>query len=210
MRIIANPHDSTCTKRWLWEQGVAICTEFCRLNSLKVPTFHDTMHPAPMNRWQMRGLYLDEHIWVDLKRAVLPVKVPGYSWSFTGAPADLTPAGVLAHETGHHAWSSDPVRWRHRYGILIGDPGFTERAVSGYGPIVEEDFAEACRLFILNPELLAKLCPRRYEVIYELLQPVHRESWTVILRHAHAKYLIAIQNRIDKVWKSAGSLKGAM
>lgn len=41
-------------------------------------------------------------IQLNLSSCRTPIGVPGFSWSYTGYKADLTPAGVLSHEVGHY------------------------------------------------------------------------------------------------------------
>lgn len=83
----------------------------------------------------------------------------GYAmkWSFPGYVIDRTPVGVLSHEIGHHC---DFV-----LGVPSKDMPKKGRKVSGYEPNSMEMWAESMRLFILNPDLLSRYSPERYEYI---------------------------------------------
>jgi len=65
--------------------------------------------------------------------------------------------------------------------------------VSSYEPNPSEAFAEAMKLFILNPDLLRAGRPLRYRFVTEVLsfRPVHDLSWREVLRHAHPKFFTA-------------------
>lgn len=109
-------------------------------------------------------------------------KNPGFSWSFPGWKADLTPIGVVTHEAGHHVYDT------------IGRPTLTgwskEPRVSTYEPNSNERFAEAVKLFMTNPDLLRVGRPTRYEFLSRYLTPVVEGGWWDILRTrgAHDKY----------------------
>ncbi len=82
------------------------------------------------------------------------------------AQEDLTPTGVLAHELGHQfEWA---LRRTGNAGKAVVEKFFALKrttAVSAYGRTKEqEDWAEAYRLFVLNPPLLKRLSPDRYKL----------------------------------------------
>jgi hypothetical protein len=160
----------------------------------------DTKKPPGKNPWHDNGFYWFGTLFVNLRKSRTPVKVPGFSWSYTGFKADLTAPGILAHETGHHVHfhmdkKHSPREFLEKIKLIAGG----ETAVSGYEPNVFEVFAEAMRLFILNPELLKAGRPKRYELITALgLKPLHAAPWQDVLKNAHPKLVKATENWIKK------------
>ena len=81
---------------------------------------------------------------------------------------DLTPTGVLAHEIGHQfMWAME----RHGGDELMGEfyALKAKTSISGYGKTNGiEDFAETYRLWLLNPPLLRRLDPRRFDLLVRM------------------------------------------
>ena len=132
---------------------------------------------------------------INLAKCSVPVKTPGHSWSFTGYKADMTPAGVLAHEIGHYTdflfkWISRKREWKS---ILK-----KEKKVSSYEPNAQEAFAESMKVFILNSDLLKTGRPLRYNFIRNIvnIQPVIESPWKEVLKNAHPKIISAASNWI--------------
>jgi hypothetical protein len=154
--------------------------------------------------WTGRGFYDSgtRQIYVNLKASLPPVKTPGFSWSFTGYKADLTAPGVLAHEVGHHVQNMLELGRVGRVEIvrLMNDVRKHEPQVSSYEPNIDESFAEAMKLFILNPELLRVGRPKRWSVLTNVLglKPLHDEDWRCILQHAHVRLIAAAENWIAR------------
>lgn len=163
----------------------------------------ESRKPPGQNPWHDNGWYWQGTLFVNLKRSRYPVKNPGFAWSFTGFKADLTAPGILAHETGHHIHHEidKKIDYKHRRIMLDCLRGLAkaEAAVSGYEPNPYEVMAEACRLFILNPVLLAEGRPKRYAFLIGLgLKPLHNVPWRDVLKHAHPRLVKAAENWILK------------
>lgn len=153
------------------------------------------------NRWRDNGWYKFDtrEMFVNLKRSRVPVKVPGFQWSFTGFKADLTAPGILAHETGHHVHNLLNPRFGAQNVIaMIRKCAANEPRVSSYEPNAHETFAEAMRLFILNPELLREGRPIRWAMLTgDLnLKPLHAAPWRDVLVHAHPRLIAAAEKWI--------------
>lgn len=83
-------------------------------------------------------------------------------WSKPGNKADVTTFGVMAHEAGHHIdykVLGGKAEGHNRWGRFGNHKSITSYAKT----CVHEQIAEAARLFILNPEKLAKLSLPSYE-----------------------------------------------
>jgi hypothetical protein len=143
-------------------------------------------------KWKKYGLYSPAHskVWVNLKKSRNPTRVPGFAWSFTGFKADLTVPGITAHETGHHLHAESHIPMG-----LIRSSFASEPKVSGYEPHPGESFAEAVRLYILNPMLLLEGRPRRFDFLHGIVKvsPVHVTPWRDVLKHAHPKIIASAE-----------------
>lgn len=159
--------------------------------------------PPGRNVWHDKGWYWDGVVFVNLKRSRCPVRVPGFAWSYTGFKADLTAPGVLAHEVGHHV-HRELEKASGSAGVLcllraLAELALREAPVSGYEPNEHEVMAEACRLFILNPELLRAGRPARFSFLTGLgLRPLHSVPWQDVLRNAHPRVVAAAVTWIGK------------
>lgn len=164
----------------------------------------DTKKPPGKNPWHGKGWYWRGTLFVNLKKSRVPVKVPGFSWSYTGFKADLTAPGVLAHESGHHVHFELERRLspENRKAIMdcLGYLRANEAPVSGYEPNLHEVMAEAMRLLILNPTLLRDGRPERYRFLtgHLALKPLHEEPWRVVLKNAHPKIVAAAESWMKK------------
>lgn len=198
----------TYDKREALATAVTYVERFLSGNGFERPSSLITELPpaTPKNGWRRNGWYdFDSMVmFVNLKRSRPPVKVPGFSWSFTGFKADLTAPGILAHETGHHIHNClnrrhGRSRAREILG-LIRRCSTSEPNVSGYEPNDYEVWAEALRLFIINPELLREGRSVRWAMLTgELgLKPPHQVPWREVLLHAHPKLIAAGEAWIKK------------
>jgi hypothetical protein len=164
----------------------------------------DAKKPPGKNPWHDRGWYWFGTLFVNVKKSRVPVKVPGFAWSFTGYKSDLTLPGVLAHEMGHHVHfrleNRHPAAavFSRQLQVYIKTVVDAEPPVSGYEPNLHEAFAEMMRLFILNPMLLKEGRPKRYTLLADVLnlKPLHQVPWRDVLHHAHPKIIKAAEGWI--------------
>lgn len=171
---------SKVSQRELWDLTVEY-VEFWldEMNDIKIPRFELRNRGTRSGRWipGLTGYYQNGMVFVNLDACQVPGR--GYSWPC--GKSDRTPVGVVAHEVGHHV-SKDLLISHDEYKNFVRG----ERPVSSYRPNVEEDIAEAMRLFILNPDLLKKGWPKRYKYLRDVLRlkPPHKEKWNIVLRGA--------------------------
>lgn len=161
----------------------------------------DEKKPPGKNPWHDNGWYWAGTLFVNVKRSRVPVKNPGFAWSYTGFKADLTTPGILAHETGHHVHFQLEKQFdRKKLLEDIKAISKAETAVSGYEPNVYEVFAEAMRLFILNPSLLKEGRPGRYALLTDVLKlvPPHEAPWRDVLKNAHPRLVSAAEGWVKK------------
>ncbi len=172
------------TREKLFRLGLGEGESFLSLNRITPPRF-EVGRQRKFSKWTEYGFYSLGVVHVNVDHTATPVKVPGYRWSYPCYKSDVTAAGVVSHEIGHHVWSCLRLRredWRAKV--------IHEAKVTSYEPNWEEAFAESFRLFVLNPELLREGRPRRWEALLGYgLKPTHAEPWRTILRNAHPKIL---------------------
>lgn len=185
--------DWTHTKDTMLDAACAVADIFTSLNRLPVVRVQDRVSCH-------YGFYRygRDFVVVNMKRCRMPARVPGYSWSYPGYKADLTPYGVIAHELGHHVWyhimREDRIKqasWK--YTSKSGAP------VSSYEPNPEEAFAESIKLWITNPALLRDGRPERFNYLQSLgLVTVHGLSWRSALCNAHPRLITAAEQWIAR------------
>lgn len=174
------------------QYGRDIISRFCKLNKIDQPIITNKKCDP---RYYGFYSYGSNEIVYDKKQCRVSVNVPGFQWAYTGYKADVTVAGILSHEMGHYVddYFGYPSQRIKRFVRK-------EKSVSSYEPDGCEIFAEAFRLFLLNPNLLQLACPRRYEFLTEKccrnLIPFFETSWDVNLRNAHPRILDAASNWI--------------
>lgn len=179
-------------KASLYRVGLAHATQFLNANGIPHPEYIIEGPPHALNKWQAIGLYSNGKIWVDIKKTTAPRMTRGPVWSWPGYKVDRTAAGVVCHETGHYVSDFLKVsRGEHAQTWL--DILKQEKALSGYEPTPEESFAEAMRLYILNPHLLECGRPQRYWFIKHVLNLNESffENWWFVLRDAPSYILEA-------------------
>jgi hypothetical protein len=192
-QIIMYPYPGQ-DKNTNFEYGYAKIINFCDANNIKIPRIKSTnQHVYGYYSWSSKCIH------INISRCRTPVKTPGYSWSYTGYKADLTVAGVIAHETGHYVDNELKLPSRSMRKYIKG-----EKEVSSYEPNLSEVFAESMKLMILNPDLLRVGRPKRYKFITETcgLQPAIFDDWQTVLQNAHPKLVNAA-----KKWILAGMPK---
>ena len=126
------------------------------------------------------------------------IGVAGMAWSYPGYTVDRTPYGVLQHELGHHA---DYVKSTKR-GPYYGDfsvmlrAAVDEKPITSYCPNDAEWFAEMFRLFVTNPDLLAKLRPATHANLRERFTPIFNDSWRDRLTAAPERTIAVIERKL--------------
>lgn len=217
-------------KQELWSRSILTCNEFLCFNALPLPIYMTyeaitwaEYHAAPQSRKAVNflrrviskdnrrqgagtGLYYDGHVFVNIPVCAVPRTKPFMqSWSWPGWKTDRTAYGVVAHEVGHHV---EVVHTRERvrgYKDLIyawkkGLSEHRKERVSGYEPVPSEAWAETLRLFILNPDLLRKACPWRYDFVFgcglRALPSLLRKGWKRVLNNEN--YCEAAERWIER------------
>lgn len=185
-------------------EGLRVAHDFLDLNKISTPSFNThTMREAEGQDLSCAvGCYYptEAEIYAPLERAAsLSKDLKDYNFSFTGSKTDYTSAGILAHEVGHHvhlelAGRSNIKTWSHAQDkISIGLVQVRKREVqvSWYEPDLLEMFAEAMRIFILNPNLMKTGRPERFKYLTETcnLKPLHDVSWKRVMKHASPRII---------------------
>lgn len=213
--IIVDPNNYN--KESMFVKSVQLVQNFFEHNSIPQPkAFSKTRLGDSYGCYE----YNTRTIHCNVGKTKFPVKNPGFHWSYTGAKADLTIPGIIAHEAGHHidaclakdekspkayikkkACSKSLTVTSKFAEILLCEIYVRENSVSSYEPNVAEMLAESMRLFILNPELLREGRPMRYKYITDFLglKPIVTAPWEKILENAHER-LIAAQKSWIKNW----------
>ncbi len=185
---MTNPAEVSGPRRSLFKRGLRRIKEFCRVNRLIVPE----VVVVPKEEWEFvqhayyrLGKQLHGVIKICVERCARPA-TPEWvrNWNWPGSKIDATPYGILAHELGHHAdvmrsGVKNPRAYKGTYSRSVFDRG-REPALTPYNgtngkggpPMKEEFFAEAFRLFVTNPALLAFLRPRTFDVLWR------QDGWT--------------------------------
>ena len=194
-------YTSAAGKWRLLGEAMALATAFTERHELAPWEFRngETGHYGVYARSGARA-----RIIVDVSRCRTPSRVPGFSWSWPGYKADLSVAGVLAHELGHHVWAEihraceDAEAWvghleSWRQIHLHGVP------VSSYEHDVEETFTESFKLFLLDPDLLRAGRPDRWELMLQSgLTPMHEAPWREVLKYAGEQRVAAAERWIER------------
>lgn len=182
--IVVDPNNFDRVKNYA--DGIELCKKFLDANKMRHPVYLGTTNLT--SKWGKFGYYRPETVHVNVQTTLCPVKNPVRSWTFTGWKSDLTAAGVTAHETGHHV---DFLLSKTVIGEL--DP------ISSYSNTNRsESFAEALRLYILNPNLLYCMWPHTYERLSSILVPVVTLTWREVLANAHPRFIEVAEKRIVK------------
>lgn len=115
-------------------------------------------------------------------------------WSYPGYVIDRTPYGVIQHELSHHIdyhlsffSGSIGLEYKKSYKFICSAMRIKtgEEKLTNYCPNDGEWFAEICRLFITNPDLLKRLRPKSYDEIISLgIKPCEDRPWEEVLEDA--------------------------
>lgn len=173
--------------------GMELCRRFMRLNSFPMPKEIIFCEDPASN--QPNGIYYpnSEQIIIYKRNCKKPVANPGFYWSFTGSKCDLTPAGILAHEMGHHIDK------------LLNSISLKVISVSKkYNNIKRELFAEYLGRFITNPDLVKRVMPNVYNIFAQklCLIPAIVDDWRTVLQNAHEKIIRQNENFIKRINKN--------
>lgn len=185
------------------EKSLLLVRHFLAENGFKEPKRFITepdphARPPGKNIWHDFGFYWQGTIFVNVKKSQVPVRTPGFAWSFTGSKSDRTAPGIVAHEHGHyiHHTIEEEGGREVRVDLLnaLNKLQHDEAPVSGYEPNVYELWAEASRLFILNPKLLEEGRPKRYQTLVDFgLKPCHDTPWRDVLQFAHPRIISMLE-----------------
>lgn len=185
------------TKAALFASGQILSSAFCALNGIEAPA----VKVADNKTWPFGSTcaYYRKHVTTIVLERCAGIGTAGMQWSFPGNTVDRTPYGVLQHELGHH------VDWlkSKRRGPYFGDFSVEmrvrvgERPITSYCPNDAEWFAEMFRLFVTNPDLLAKLRPRTSAAMLEHFVPVWHDSWRERLAEAPERTLVSVERKIN-------------
>ena len=184
---------SKMTKDELAERSVKHIQNFLQMNNLPVPEFVMSEYPDAKNKFQKTGHYSRKEgkVYLNAANTRNPVMKPGgMQWSYPGYKVDKTPLGVLAHEIGHHI----------DHTIKFDENSFPYKGekVTGYEPTVHEAIAESLRLFMLNPDLLHTIAPKRYQFFLDNgLKPTVKQSWKDVLHGAPQAYFDQINKNFS-------------
>ena len=172
----------------LYHAGVSRARQFCHHNKIVEPDFIlKGLTKNRSDRLDSTGLYDPDRgpygtVFVNLPECASPVHKPHHMcWSWPAYKTDRTPMGVVCHEVGHHFQFRlmKLRRWTRNWTLIaVNTPKITS-----YEPVPSEAFAETMRLFILNPVLLWKYSPKRYEFIVDVLglEPIEeRDPYQVV------------------------------
>ena len=176
-------------KSELTQLGISYCKKFCKLNNIPEPKFI-----INSNRYNYNcGTYIQNKIYINESKCANETKTPGFSWSHRHYFVDREPCGVVCHEFGHYI---------HDFLTKFKLQFPKENPISGYEPNHKERFAEAFKVFILNPDLLKNYAPKKYEIFTKTLKliPIFSESWKEVLEKsgAHEKFIKSAENKIKK------------
>lgn len=201
--VIVDPSDYD--RVGVYGKVVGQCRYFLKRNGLREPRRWEA--EVTGRHKKVYGVYFPARggrVCVNLSRTPVPVRVPGFRWSYAGYKSDLTVAGVVSHEVGHHVESViremigevERERLSGEWRKVVG----CEKRVSSYEPNGSEAFAEAMRLFILNPDFLRRGRPMRYGFLAGALGfvPPHDLGWDEVLRNAHPRLLAAARSWIGR------------
>lgn len=184
------------SKQSMLARGIELMAKFCAANDLPVPA----LVSADPKAWafDVCAYYRQDVINISVQHSAA-IGYAGMQWSFPGHSVDRTPYGVVAHELGHHVdvlsaiarrgpyWSDYSIRMRETVG---------EDPLTSYCPNDAEWFAEMFRLFVTNPDLLAKLRPRAHAALAERFKPVFEDTWRERLHGAPDRTILSIERKL--------------
>ena len=182
-------------KESLLNQGAKLLELFCKANSLAAPV----INVRARDSWpfDVCAYYRPVKIEICLAKCA-SIGTAGRQWSFPGYSVDRTPYGVLQHELGHHidvTLGGTFRGYQSPFSRALRAQA-KEAPLTGYCPDDGEWFAEMCRLFITNPDLLRAMRPRSFDLLRCYLTPIIPLSWDQVLQDAPARTLDACRRKI--------------
>jgi hypothetical protein len=192
------------SKDSLFDRGVRLAQDFCRLNGVEMPKLTRAIGVWPYAACAYYRPTTGIHIAVS---KCAGIGMGGPAWSFPGYTVDRTPYGVIAHELGHHC---DATRCdRHAPGKYWSDYSLSvltasrEAPLTGYlgtgdaGAEAAEWFAEMFRLFVTNPDLLRAIRPATHaRLIADGWRPVFSDGWEARLADAPARTIAQARKKV--------------
>jgi hypothetical protein len=203
----------TTNRNVLHLQALKLCTEFCELNQIPMPTVQQKKAVRVKGKRNVTAGYYSPHrlvIQVYVELCNPPSRSP-YAWTWPGYTADLTVLGVLAHELGHHwHWTRPESQTMHPFTLCMTSTWKPlavmyskevkpyEKPVTSYGATnSSEGIAEAFKVFVTNPTLLLALHPFHYAFFMRRgLQPAVTSHWSEILSESQ-RHLDVVQRKLD-------------
>ena len=182
-------------KRTLLVSGRFLSDAFCTINHLAVPAVREV--DAKDWKFDACAYYRKDVTTICVTRCAA-IGVAGMAWSYPGYTVDRTPYGVLQHELGHHADYVKSTRKGPYYGdfSVVMRTDVDEKPITSYCPNDAEWFAEMFRLFVTNPDLLAKTRPGTHAAMREHFTPVFNDSWRDRLTAAPERTIAAIERKL--------------
>lgn len=183
-------------KEELYQEGVALVNDFCRLNVIPAPN----IYRLSSDEWRVNACAYTRgtNIFICVEKCATIGKV-GPAWSYPGYVIDRTPYGVLAHELGHYVdWKFSISRGKY-FGDLSEMIRNTtkEDPITNYCPNTAEWFAEIFRLFCTNQNLLNTIRPATHlELSARFHSPTKGKPWKAILKSAPERTIKAAENKI--------------
>lgn len=185
----------------LYELGVELIQNFANVNNL--PDCYIGAAHGDCRIKSACGIYeyKDKTIMIYLDHASYPcMQNQARRWAYPSYKVDRTSFGIVAHEYGH--FISDTLLHKNKHSKAVWKALYTltkeSERVTGYSPNMEEGFAETCKLFITNSDLLRLACPSRYRFLTEFLKlkPVVTDDYKKVLmeKSAPPKVLKAAEN----------------
>lgn len=173
-----NPH--TKSKNELLKNSIEVIRDFLKINNINL-TRHKYLIDNKMN--EISHFYND-NVYLNLNK-IKDIN----NWSYPGYITDVTISGLLAHETGHLLNTYINIKQIKR----------TNEIISPYYEFNnEEAVAETIRLFILNPNLLKLVAPKRYaKLIKKGIKPIHNLNWYYVLRYANNNIISSIVTKYN-------------
>jgi hypothetical protein len=182
-------------KQTLLESGKLLAHAFCIINDLPLPAVEEVA--AKDWKFDACAYYRKDVTTICVTRCA-SIGVAGMAWSYPGYSVDRTPYGVLQHELGHHVDLIHSTKRGPYYGdfSIVMRTDVDESPLTSYCPNDAEWFAEMFRLFVTNPDLLAKLKPRTHRAMMERFDPVFSDSWRDRLAGCPDRTIAAIERKL--------------